>query len=84
MGQLVGQMALIQNLARGQEELRTLINKLRHDGCNQIEQIARRGDQVTTQPPMRQEVSLRERRHSQIASTARSQQRLRQHQPENQ
>ena len=36
MGQLVGQMALIQNLAQGQEELRVLINKLRRDGCIQI------------------------------------------------
>ena len=34
MGQLVGQMALIQNLARGQEELRVLITKLHQDECN--------------------------------------------------
>ena len=36
MGQLVGQMALIQNLAQGQEELKVLINKLHQDGCNQV------------------------------------------------
>ena len=41
MGQLVGQMALIQNLARGQEELRVLINKLYQDKCNQLGQTVR-------------------------------------------
>ena len=32
--QMIGKMALIQNLAQGQEELRTLVNKLRQNGCN--------------------------------------------------
>ena len=55
MGQLVGQMALIQNLAQGQEELRVLIHKLHRDGCNQMGQTTRVEDQVTIQPPLRQE-----------------------------
>ena len=84
MGQLVGQMALIQNLAQGQEELKVVVNQLRRDGCNHMGQITRIGNQVTAQPPMRQEVGLRERRHSQISSTVRAQQRLHKHQPENQ
>ena len=41
MGQLVEQMALIQNLAQGQEELRVLINKLHRDGCNQTGKTSR-------------------------------------------
>ena len=39
--QMLGQMALIQNLAQGQEEQRALINKLRQDGCNQTGQTTR-------------------------------------------
>ena len=31
--QMLGQMTLIQNLARGQEELRILINKLQQDNA---------------------------------------------------
>ena len=70
MGQLVGQMTLIQNLAQGQEELRVLINKLHWDECNQMGQTSRIGDQVIIQPPIRQEAGLRERRPSQFASTS--------------
>ena len=55
MGQLVGQMALIQNLAQGQEELKVLVNQLRQDGCIRIGQTTRIGNQVTAHPPMRQE-----------------------------
>ena len=80
MGQLVGQMALIQNLARGQEELRTLVNKLHQDGCNHMKQTDEIGDQVIIQPPMRQETGLRESRPSQIATTSRAQQQPRQQQ----
>ena len=54
IGQMVGQMALIQNLARGKEELRTLDNKLHQDRCNHIGQTTRIGDRVINQPPMRQ------------------------------
>ena len=61
MGQMVGQMALIQNLAYGQEELLSFINKLHQDGCNHMGQTARIGDRVINQPPMRQEVGLVER-----------------------
>ena len=43
--QMNGQMALIQNLARGQEELRILVNKLQGNGV---------GDQIISQPPMKQ------------------------------
>ena len=35
--QMISQMALIQNLARGQEELRIRINKLHQGKCNRIE-----------------------------------------------
>ena len=63
MGQLVAQMALIQNLARGQEELRTLVNKLHQDSCNRMKQTVEIGDQVIIQPPMRKEAGLVESRH---------------------
>ena len=53
MGQLVGQMALIQNLAQGQEELRVLINKLHQDECNQMGKTTKVKDQVIIQPPLR-------------------------------
>ena len=53
MGQLVGQMALIQDLAQRQEELRVLIYKLLQD--NQVGQTTRVEDQVIIQPPLRQE-----------------------------
>ena len=56
MEQLVGQMALIQNLAQGREELRVLVNKLHQDGCNQVGKTTRVEDQVSIQPPLRQEV----------------------------
>ena len=69
MGQLVGQMALIQNLAQGQEELKALVNRLHQDRYNQMGQTSRIGDQVIIQPPMRQGVGLRERRPPQFAST---------------
>ena len=68
-------MALIQNLAQGQEELRVLINKLRRDGCNQMGQTSRIGDQVIIQPPLRQEA---ERRPPQFASASQTQQPPRQ------
>ena len=53
IGQLVGQISLIQNLAQGQEELRALVNQLHQDGCNHMKQTVKIGDQVTNQQPMR-------------------------------
>ena len=51
--QLASQMALIQNLARGQEELRVLVNKLLRD--DQVGQTFEVEDQVIIRPPLRQE-----------------------------
>ena len=56
MGQLVGQMTLIQNLAQEQEELKVLINKLHLGEHNQMGQTTKVEDQVIIQPPLRQEV----------------------------
>ena len=53
MGQLAGQMALIQDLAQRQEELRVLVNQLLRD--NQLGQTYEVEEQVTTQPPSSQE-----------------------------
>ena len=55
---MLGQMALIQGLARGQEELRTIINKLHQDGYNRMKQAVEAGDQVIDQPPRRQKVGV--------------------------
>ena len=49
MGQLVGPMALIQDMAQRQEELRVLVNKLLQD--NQVGKTTRAEDQVIIQPP---------------------------------
>ena len=43
---MLGQMALIQGLARGQEEPRAIINKLLQDGYNRMKQTVEAGDQV--------------------------------------
>ena len=51
--QMMGQKALIQNLARGQEELRILISKLHQDEYNRMGLTARIGDQIVNQPPIR-------------------------------
>ena len=53
MGQLVGQMALIQDLAQRQEELRVLVNQLLWD--NQVVQTSEVEEQVIIQPPSSQE-----------------------------
>ena len=53
MGQLVGQMALIQDLSQRQEELRVLVNQLLRN--NQLGQKSEVEEQVTTQPPSTQE-----------------------------
>ena len=53
MGQLVGQMALIQDLSQRQEELRVLVRQLLPN--NQLGQTSEVKEQVTTQPPSTQE-----------------------------
>ena len=53
MGQLVGHMALVQDLAQRQEEIRVLINQLLRD--NHVGQTSEVEDQVIIQPPLRQE-----------------------------
>ena len=58
IGQLVGQMALIQNLVQGQEELRAIIKKLYEDGCSRMKQTVEVGDQVIDQLSRRQEVGF--------------------------
>ena len=82
--QMSNQMALIQNLARGQEDMRALINKLHQDGCNRMKQTVKVGDQFINQPPMRQEVGLVKRRPFKIVDTSRAQQPTRQQQRGNQ
>ena len=67
--QMLGKMALIQGLARGQEELRAIITKIHQDGCNRKKQTVEVGDQFIKQPPRRQEVGP-----FQIATTSRVQQ----------
>ena len=54
--QMLGQMALIQGLARRQEELKAIINQLHQDGYNSMKQTVEVGDQVIDQPPRRQKV----------------------------
>ena len=76
--QMGSQMALIQNLARGQEELRGIVNKLHLDGCNRVNQTVKVGDQIIDQPPRRQEVGLVNSGPFQISTTSRVQQQPRQ------
>ena len=44
--QMLGRMALIQGLARRQEELKAIINQLHQDGYNSMKQTVEAGDQV--------------------------------------
>ena len=83
MGQLVGQMTLIQNLAQGQEELKVLVNQLNQNGCNRMKQTIKILDQVTFQPPMRQGACVVESRSFQIATVSQVQQQPRQQQQGN-
>ena len=80
---MITQMDLIQNLAREQEELRAIVNKLHQDGCNHMKQTVETGDQVIHQPLMGQKVSL-ESRPFKMATMPRVQQRPRQPQRGNQ
>ena len=77
---MMGHMALIQNLAQGQEELRILIIKLHQDEYNCMGWTDKIGDQIINQPPIRQEVGLVESRPFWIATTSQAQQRPRQQQ----
>ena len=67
---MLGQMALIQDLARGQKELRTIINQLHQDRYNSMKQTIEAGDQVIDQPPRRQKVGLVKSGPFQIATTS--------------
>ena len=69
--QMLGQMALIQGLAREQEELRAIINKLHQDRYNRMKWAVEARDQVIDQLPRRQEVSLVKSGPFQIATTSR-------------
>ena len=55
---MLGKMALIPILARGQEELRGIVNKLHQDGCNRMRQTVEAGDQVIHNSLMGKKVSL--------------------------
>ena len=57
--QMMGKMALIQNLAQGQEGLRAFLNKLHQDGCRSMKQTVKIVDQGINQPPVREEVGNR-------------------------
>src|ERR1051325_10724166 len=50
--QMMGQMALIQNLARGQEELRVFINELLKFEDNQMVRTTRVGDPSVNLPKL--------------------------------
>ena len=52
--QMLGQIALIQGLARRQEELKAIINQLHQDGYNSMKQTVEAEDQVIDQPLRRQ------------------------------
>ena len=70
--QMLAQRALIQGLAREQEELRTIINQLRQD----MKQTVRVRDQVIDQLPRGQEPGMKKNRPLQIATASQAQ-----HQP---
>ena len=70
---MLGQMALIQGLAREQEELRTMINQLHQDRYNSRKQIVKADDQVINQLPRSQRFGLMKNRPLQVATTSRVQ-----------
>ena len=71
---MLGQMYLIQVLARGQEELRTIINKLHQDKYNNMKKTVKAEDQIINQPPRRQEFGMVNNGPLQVATTSRVQQ----------
>ena len=68
--QMLGKMALIQGLARGQEELRAIINQLHQDKHNRMKQAVEAGDQVIDQHPRRQDIGLVKSGPFQISTTS--------------
>ena len=73
--QMLGQMALIQGLAREQEELRTMINQLHQDRYNSMKQIVKAEDQIISQLPRSQRFGLVKNGPHQIVTTSQVQQR---------
>ena len=71
---MLGKMALIQGLAREQEELRTIISQLHQDIYNNMKQTVKVGDQVIDQPPRRQGFGLVKNGPLQVTTTSRVQQ----------
>ena len=67
--QMLGQMALIQGLAREQEELRTMISQLHQDRYNMKQPVQVR-DQVIDQLPRGQESGMVRNRPLQITTTS--------------
>src|ERR1044072_1166116 len=59
---MTGQMDLIQNLARGQEELRVFINELLKFEDNRMVRTARVGDPSVNLPPMRPKLTCSQER----------------------
>ena len=80
--QMLGQRALIQGLAREQEELRTMINQLHQDRSNMKQPVQVR-DQVIDQLPRGQESGMVKNRTLQIATTSQAQHQPHQHQQGN-
>ena len=77
--QMLGQMALIQGLAREQEELRATINQLHQDRYNMKQPVQVR-NQVTDQLPRGQGSGMVKNGPLQVAATSRVQQQPRQKQ----
>ena len=67
--QMLGQMALIQGLAREQEELKTMISQLHQDRYNMKQPVQVR-DQVIDQLPRGQESGMVKNEPLQIATTS--------------
>ena len=67
--QMLGQMALIQGLAREQEELRTMVNQLHQERYN-MKQTVQVRDQVIDQLPRGQGSGMVKNRPLQIATTS--------------
>src|ERR1051325_6624721 len=60
--QMMGQMALIQNLARGQEELRVFINELLKFEDNRMVRTTRVGDPSVNLPPAKPKLTCSQER----------------------
>ena len=69
--QMLGKMALIQGLAREQEELRNIVNQLHQDS---MKQTVKARDQTGNQPPRRQEFGMVKNGPLQVATISQVQQ----------